>query len=419
MWPFGKKKLGKEQLNRLSETEIQSKLYGHFDSIPEKSLTPKAPEVKPTKSVSVQAISNSPNDLFPPTTKLENLEAISGRSAEVDIDEESITHDSREDSIYEPYQKSVESEGSPEEESQDESSFQSEEEVITQKQYVETMIPPKWENKKQKSEIKAGKKVLKQNHQVGLKVKRFFEKLGRILLGALVYAVRLPQAFFYWVYHNRKAAKKVALWGIGLAIVIFLFLSVHYLNVNREEAMTGKSRYSQSARETLITEATDKNVVPKTPSLPVEASDSSSNETKYSERNISSSAVTTEEGNSRSTATDEDASSTADTSADSPGETDDASTQTTVQNNGEYVVQVATYAFETDADRMAKQMVENGWPAFVQGLSRAGGRIYYSVFLGRFESYSSSQKTFEKFKKADIAKPFSDAFIRKLRQKNQ
>ena len=72
--------------------------------------------------------------------------------------------------------------------------------------------------------------------------------------------------------------------------------------------------------------------------------------------------------------------------------------------------------------RIAQQLINHtftclenaGIPVFVKSLSRPSGKVYYSLFLGRFKSYSEAQRQFESFKKLEASRPFKDAFIRTL-----
>ena len=81
-----------------------------------------------------------------------------------------------------------------------------------------------------------------------------------------------------------------------------------------------------------------------------------------------------------------------------------------------YVIQVATFAQEEDAGRLAERLGRAGAGprVFVKALSRAGGRIYYCVFIGRFADYPDAESRLAKFKRMEAARPFQDAFIRSL-----
>jgi len=83
-------------------------------------------------------------------------------------------------------------------------------------------------------------------------------------------------------------------------------------------------------------------------------------------------------------------------------------------SNGRFVIQVATYVIRDDANRLLKDLQKIETKSFVKGLSRSSGKTYYSVFLGRFESFQAGQQALAKFKKSDLSRSFKDAFIRTL-----
>lgn len=83
-------------------------------------------------------------------------------------------------------------------------------------------------------------------------------------------------------------------------------------------------------------------------------------------------------------------------------------------SKGRFVIQVATYVIRDDAERLLKDIQKIEAKAFVKGLSRSSGKTYYSVFLGRFESFKDGQQALAAFKKTDLSKSFKDAFIRTL-----
>ncbi len=85
-----------------------------------------------------------------------------------------------------------------------------------------------------------------------------------------------------------------------------------------------------------------------------------------------------------------------------------------MEGEGNYVIQVCTYAVEPDAKRLLTQFQNEGLTSFVKVLQRAGAKTYYAVFLGRFKTYQAAQKSLADFQKKTIASPFRDAFIRTL-----
>jgi cell division septation protein DedD len=82
---------------------------------------------------------------------------------------------------------------------------------------------------------------------------------------------------------------------------------------------------------------------------------------------------------------------------------------------GKYVIQVATYAVLEDANRIIQNLKQSGFESFYKKQVRnSTGHSFFTVCLGRFESYSSAQETLAKFRKASVARPFQDAFIRTM-----
>jgi cell division septation protein DedD len=82
---------------------------------------------------------------------------------------------------------------------------------------------------------------------------------------------------------------------------------------------------------------------------------------------------------------------------------------------GKYVIQVATYAVLEDANRIIQSLKQAGFESFFKKQVRnSTGHSFFTVCLGRFESYTNAQETLAKFRKAAVARPFQDAFIRTM-----
>ena len=79
-----------------------------------------------------------------------------------------------------------------------------------------------------------------------------------------------------------------------------------------------------------------------------------------------------------------------------------------------YVIQVCTYANQTDANKLVDRMKELHLPAFVQPLVRSNGKAYYLVFLGRFETFQEAQIKLKQFRSQPIAQSFQDSFVPEL-----
>ncbi len=82
---------------------------------------------------------------------------------------------------------------------------------------------------------------------------------------------------------------------------------------------------------------------------------------------------------------------------------------------GRYVIQVATYAILDDANRVVQSFNQAGFTAFYKKQVRnSTGHSFYPIYLGRFETSAQAQKALTKFRKASVARPFQDSFIRTL-----
>ncbi len=83
-------------------------------------------------------------------------------------------------------------------------------------------------------------------------------------------------------------------------------------------------------------------------------------------------------------------------------------------SKGRFVIQVATYVIKDDANGLMEDLKKSEPRVFVKGLTRASGKTYYSVFIGRFKTFQDAQQAVAGFKKTDLARSFKDAFIRTL-----
>ena len=85
-----------------------------------------------------------------------------------------------------------------------------------------------------------------------------------------------------------------------------------------------------------------------------------------------------------------------------------------VVSKGHFVIQVATFVIKDDATRLMEDLKKSEARVFIKGMTRASGKTYYSVFIGRFKNYQEAQQALAKFQKKASAKTFTDAFIRTL-----
>lgn len=183
----------------------------------------------------------------------------------------------------------------------------------------------------------------------------------------------------------RKEGVRTGLaWGSGVVMLVLLLAAIQGLNSKREIAM--KTSVPRAPKKVTAKVAIQKAVVPAV---------SSSDEQK---------AITKVAGRNAAPLT--------------PAEKDAGTLQTAAKatdvSNGRFVIQVATYVIRDDANRLLQDLLKIESRSFVKGLSRASGKTYYSVFMGRFETFQAGQQALAMFKKTDLSRSFKDAFIRTL-----
>ncbi|MCM8774952.1 MAG: SPOR domain-containing protein [Candidatus Omnitrophica bacterium] len=181
-------------------------------------------------------------------------------------------------------------------------------------------------------------------------------------------------------------SKRLAYWAGGFAFLFVLFWGIHVLNVQREQAMKMPRKRLPLSPIT-------------SPQGPViqEAESPLESPRVIETQNVLIIPPLTEE---KMTEASFDRKSTPPTRSPKQGKY--------------YVIQVATFAVESDAERLIKKFGEVGFSAFVRSLKSPSGKTYYSVFTGNFKDYSQAQDELEKFRKNQISKSFQDAFIRRL-----
>ena len=179
---------------------------------------------------------------------------------------------------------------------------------------------------------------------------------------------------------RREGVRTGLAWGSGIVVLVLLLAAIHGLNSKREYAM---KTAPQTPKKTAVKIAPAKKTVPVIPA-----------------------AAEIEIQNAEPTA--DSALSAAETK---PTLQKEAAADV---SKGRFVIQVATYVIRDDANRLAEDLKKTQTRGFVKGLSRASGKTYYSVFLGRFENYQAAQDALAKFKKTDLSRSFKDAFMRTL-----
>ncbi len=207
------------------------------------------------------------------------------------------------------------------------------------------------------------------------------EVLGFLITGVL----RIIASIDFRKPAIRKAFYTVA----GIAFLMFVLFSIHMLNVQREEAMKNPAKKPRALKKV------EKAQEPESTSLTV------SNE-------IQSKAASSTEAPQKETAKQAVPATSLSNQALSP------SSPALSVSQGNYVIQVATFATKIDAQNLAGRFKEAELSAFVKPLSRSGGRVYYCVFIGRFQTQQQAEEKLSIFKKKEVSKPFQDAFVRSL-----
>ncbi len=201
-------------------------------------------------------------------------------------------------------------------------------------------------------------------------------KTGSYLVQALEFALK--------ILDPRKPQARKLLYSItACVLVVALFLGVFRLNAQRKKAMMGELSLSTSS---------------------VGVTENSLNRSGVLSSVLPSSAVVSKENQDQS---DKLLDHKLDSSFVPPHVPETVA--------GKHVIQVATYAVLDDANRLIEGINQAGFNAFFKKQSRSStGHTFYPVYLGRFESSSAAQQTLNKFRKASVARPFQDAFVRTL-----
>jgi cell division protein FtsN len=187
--------------------------------------------------------------------------------------------------------------------------------------------------------------------------------------------------------------RAILFWGAGLALLFFLFTSVHLLNIRREAAM--KAPRTSPAAAPAAAEPAEADAVEEPAPAPVK---------KVKPDSEVLSAPAGSEEALPPAAAEERRKPAAAEPREAPASRAAAPTR--------YVIQVATYANASDAEKVVGNLRGAGLAAFVKELRRPSGRVYYSVLIGGFAAFQEAQAFFERFREREIAKPFPDAFIR-------
>ncbi|GEM_PF-2409320 len=172
-------------------------------------------------------------------------------------------------------------------------------------------------------------------------------------------------------------------WGVGILIVVSLFLAIHALNSYRTREMGASRSLISSLRGPEPDRISPRSATPPSsePEAPVKAS---------LPKDIF------------------------ETQAPPPAQPKQAATAKKTSGESRYVVQVAIYLKEEDAQKVAGRIATAHFPTFVEPLRRTNGKTLYPVFLGRYPTLREAQTQLREFRKKPIAKDFPDSFVRSL-----
>ncbi|MFZ5801702.1 MAG: SPOR domain-containing protein [Candidatus Omnitrophota bacterium] len=171
---------------------------------------------------------------------------------------------------------------------------------------------------------------------------------------------------------RRRHAARIAVWCLSIAGIALLFWGVHYLNVQREKAMSTSSGLSKKT----AAKPSQQNAPSAETAVPVATTFESSE-----------GVLTPVEG---------------------------AKTQgTAAPAQRTFVIQIATYVNETDARPLVEKLKAAGFTAFMRRES-SGERKYHTVYLGRFSTFQMGQEKLHQFRQTEFSKTFQDAFVRSI-----
>lgn len=227
----------------------------------------------------------------------------------------------------------------------------------------------------------AGPSVLSQLSKAAAVVANAIFAGLRTLVGALI-------GVFLFIDFRKAKVRGLLAVSAGILLLGALFYGIHSLNIKRETAM----------------KAPRKKVV--APVAPVQTVSSQEEDVESSEVSSTLSQVD-EESSTRDEYSTAERQSIVEPVAKKP-------IAASKSSKGSQVIQVATFATEEDAQKLVEKIEVGGLSAFVKGLTRSTGKVYYCVFIGRFQTSSEAEKALEKFRRKDISKSFQDAFVRSL-----
>jgi len=351
-------KKGKASDKVLSEQEIQQKLYGRF-------LTNK------------NSVAGASESYTRPTAP--KASATSSSSAAVLFPEETTEELNRADSLQ---QELISEVRAPEKknERKDFTSLPNKEALRERFQNTENDLLKASRNKSSASKVSFQRVIPKLDLP-----KIPFQSIFSAVSNAAAVFFNAVFGFFFMigrVVDFRKEGVRTGLaWGSGVVMLVLLLAAIQGLNSKREIAM--KTSVPKAPKKISAKANVQKALVPALPVL-----DGQNADTDVADRNAKPLTPVQDKKETPKKAA--------------------------AASKGRFVIQVATYVIRDDANRLLGDLQKIEPKSFVKGLSRSSGKTYYSVFLGRFESFQEGQQALAQFKKSDLSRSFKDAFIRTL-----
>lgn len=188
-------------------------------------------------------------------------------------------------------------------------------------------------------------------------------------------------------------SRLATVWGMGALIVAVLFISVHSLNTFRTKAMKAPRQddsmvFVRKAARQKAAQVKQETKAPESAALPLSPA--------------------TKERTSKETPLPAAVVPPVLPGLEQPAVVPPVSTR------NPYVIQVCTYASQTDAEKLIDELKGEQLNAFFQSSTRSSGKTFYLVFLGRFKDLRESQTRLKEFRSQSISKSFPDSFIRTL-----
>lgn len=378
---FGNKKKGSEpSVRTLSEREIQSRLYGHLrEPGPVQEDLPTLSKPKLQDSSILNKTTNGGKNLTPSATPSTHKPSISAPELFEEPESEVAAPKS-----YGEVPKKQES--------------------LSAKNYMSTHRSEKVRPVASNATFQKTTSHAFQTAGQGLKA------IGLKLLELVGWALGSVIRLITSINFKSPAVRRALSMAFGFGVLALVFFGVHLLNVQREAAMKRPPKVIYSPVHSVVQTTPAQESVAL--SRPEQAKKDDTSSGKKAETHQAKEATKTPE--SSATAKTE-ASQTAGTAKIIELPKQPQAPRETAQITGPaYVIQVATFATQADAQKLADRFKAESFRAFVKPLSRSGNRVYYCVFIGKFKTSQEADTTLSSFKQKNIAQSFQDAFVRMM-----